>query len=65
MRTSFRRASETGSGPCCATGRPVDSAAAQMEWSGSMDELAARRKTRRFARDPQDAESVQQDVLQR
>jgi hypothetical protein len=36
-----------------------------MEWSESMDELAARRKTRRFVRDPQAADAAQRDVLRR
>jgi hypothetical protein len=45
---------------------PIDSAAAQMEWSESMDELAARRKPGRVVRDPQGAEvGVPRDVLKR
>jgi hypothetical protein len=45
---------------------PIDSAAAQMEWSESMDELAARRKPGRFVRDSQGAEvGVPRDVLKR
>jgi hypothetical protein len=36
-----------------------------MEWSGSMDELAARRKPGRFVKDPQDTENVSRDVLKR
>jgi hypothetical protein len=44
---------------------PIDSAAAQMEWSESMDELAAVRKSRRFDREPQGADSAAQDVLHR
>ena len=53
-------------GPVLRSGAPVDSAAAQMEWSESMDELAARRrKTSRFARDPQDAPAAQRDLLKR
>jgi hypothetical protein len=43
---------------------PIDSAAAQIEWSDSMDELAARRKTGRFVRDPQGAETVSQDLIE-
>ena len=42
---------------------PVDSAAAQMEWSESMDALAARRQSGRFAPDPQEAQSAPRDVL--
>jgi hypothetical protein len=52
-------------GPVLRSGAPVDSAAAQMEWSESMDELAARRKSRRFARDPQDTPAAERDLLQR
>ena len=52
-------------GPVLRSRPPIDSAAAQMEWSESMDELAAVRKTRRFVSDPQDAESAQRDVLPR
>jgi hypothetical protein len=48
------------------SGDPVDSAAKQMEWSESMDELAARRrKAGRFARDPQDAPAAERDLLRR
>ena len=42
-------------GPVLRKGPPVDSAAAQLEWSDSMDALAARRKTGRFVRDPEPA----------
>ena len=52
-------------GPVLRTGPPIDSAAAQMEWSESMDELAARRKPGRFARDAQDAPSASRDLLKR
>ena len=47
------------------SGPPIDSAAAQIEWSESMDQLAARRRAGRFVREPQPAEPVQQDLLQR
>jgi hypothetical protein len=36
-----------------------------MEWSESMDELAARRKPGRFTTDPQSAPAEQRDVLNR
>ncbi len=52
-------------GPVLRTQPPVDSAAAQMDWSESMDELATRRKTGRFVRDPQGTESVPRDMLKR
>ena len=52
-------------GPVLRDGPPVDSAAAQMEWSDSMDELAERRKTGRFTRDPQDATAAERDFLNR
>ena len=52
-------------GPVLRNRPPLDSAAAQMEWSESMDELAAMRKPGRFTRDSQDAESVPRDVLPR
>ena len=52
-------------GPVLRNRPPVDSAAAQMEWSESMDELASLRKPGRFARDPQGAESAPRDVLPR
>ena len=47
------------------SGPPVDSAAAQMEWSASMDRLAARREAGRVAHEPEPAEPVQQDLLER
>jgi hypothetical protein len=52
-------------GPVLRSRPPVDSAAAQMEWSESMDELAARRKSGRFVSDPQAADAAQRDVLNR
>jgi hypothetical protein len=52
-------------GPVLRSRPPIDSAAAQMEWSESMDELAAVRKTGRFVSEPQGAESAQRDVLPR
>jgi len=52
-------------GPVLRSRPPIDSAAAQMEWSESMDQLAAVRKVRRFVSEPQDAEPAQQDVLRR
>jgi hypothetical protein len=46
------------------TSPPVDSAQAQIEWSESMDELAARRaRTGRFESEPEQAESAERDVL--
>ena len=47
------------------SGPPIDSAAAQIEWSDSMDKLAARQRAGRFVREPQAAEPVQQDLLKR
>jgi hypothetical protein len=52
-------------GPVLRSRPPIDSAAAQMEWSESMDQLAAVRKPGRFEREPQDADGVQRDVLPR
>lgn len=52
-------------GPVLRSRPPVDSAAAQIEWSESMDELAAVRRGGRFTREPQDADHVQRDVLHR
>ena len=49
-------------GPVLRNKPPVDSAAAQMEWSESMDALAARRRSGRFEKDPQDAQSAPRDV---
>ena len=50
-------------GPVLRTRPPIDSAAAQIEWSESMDELADERKTGRFAKDPQRAPSASRDML--
>jgi hypothetical protein len=52
-------------GPVLRNRPPIDSAAAQLEWSGSMEELAARRRTGRFARDPDRAADVSQDLIER
>jgi len=53
-------------GPVLRSGPPIDSAAAQMEWSDSMDELAARRrKTGRFTRDPQVTPASERNLLRR
>jgi hypothetical protein len=52
-------------GPVLRSRPPIDSAAAQMEWSESMDELAAVRKSRRFESKPQGADSAERDVLHR
>jgi len=52
-------------GPVLRTCPPIDSVAAQMEWSESMDELAEHRGTGRFAREPQRAADAQRDRLNR
>jgi hypothetical protein len=54
-------------GPVLRSRPPIDSAAAQIEWSGSMDELAARRRrtTGRFVSDPDRAPSATRDMLKR
>jgi hypothetical protein len=52
-------------GPVLRNRPPIDSAAAQMEWSESMDELAARRRPGRFARGPQREADAQRDLLNR
>ena len=52
-------------GPVLRTRPPIDSAAAQMEWSESMDELAKRRRTDRFARQPEPAADAKRDLLNR
>jgi hypothetical protein len=52
-------------GPVLRSGPPIDSAAAQIHWSGSMDELAARRKPGRFVRDPESTENVSRDLIER
>jgi len=52
-------------GPVLRNRPPIDSAAAQIEWSGSMDELAALRKpTGRFMRDPDRAGQASQDLIE-
>ena len=43
----------------------MDSAARTIEWSGDMDELAARRKTRRFAPDSEHAAAPTRDLINR
>jgi len=50
-------------GPVLRNRPPIDSAAAQIEWSDSMDRLAERRRPRRFVNDPQPAESAPRDML--
>ena len=51
-------------GPVLRSRPPIDSAQAQIEWSESMDELAARQaKTGRFTPEPASAESTEKDVL--
>jgi hypothetical protein len=52
-------------GPVLRTRPPIDSAAAQMEWSESMDELAERGRTGRFTRERQRAADAQRDLLKR
>ncbi len=52
-------------GPVLRSRPPIDSAAAQIEWSDSMDKLAARRKTGRFARDPKHAADASRDLIER
>jgi hypothetical protein len=52
-------------GPVLRDRPPIDSAGTQMEWSESMDELAARRRTGRFKREPQRAADAQRDLLNR
>ncbi len=52
-------------GPVLRNRPPIDSAAAQMEWSESMDELATRRRSGRFAREPQREADAQRDLLNR
>ena len=52
-------------GPVLRNRPPIDSAAAQMEWSDSMDELAERRRPGRFARKPQRPAPSQRDLLKR
>jgi hypothetical protein len=51
-------------GPVLRNRPPIDSAAAQIEWSDSMDQLAARRRTGRFARDPERAGNVSPDLIE-
>jgi len=52
-------------GPVLRNRPPIDRAAAQIEWSACMDELASRRRTGRFARDPRGAEIQARDVVER
>ena len=52
-------------GPVLRNRPPIDSAAAQMAWSGSMDELAARRRPGRFAREPKRSADAPRDLLNR
>jgi hypothetical protein len=51
-------------GPVIRSGA-VDSAARTIGWEHDMDELAARRKTRRFAPDPEHEPAATRDVLKR
>jgi hypothetical protein len=52
-------------GPVIRT-KPHDMAAEQLEWSGAMDDLAARRKkTGRFTRDPERRQRLRRDVVKR
>jgi len=52
-------------GPVLRTGRGRNNAAAQQQWDDSMSKLATgQRRTGRFAREPRDAESASQDLLQ-
>jgi hypothetical protein len=44
---------------------PIDSAAAQIEWSESMDRLAERQRSGRVVREPEPAQPVEQDLLER
>ncbi len=52
-------------GPVLRSRPPIDSTAAQIKWSDSMDNLAARRKTGRFVRDPERAGDVSRDLIER
>jgi hypothetical protein len=50
-------------GPVLRGRPPVDSTAAQIEWSESMDRLADRQRRGRFESDPKGTESAERDVL--
>jgi hypothetical protein len=52
-------------GPVLRNRPPIDSVAAQMEWSESMVEQAERRPSGRFARERQRAADAQRDLLKR
>jgi hypothetical protein len=53
-------------GPVLRTGPPIDSAAEAMEWPDEMQQQAARRrKSGRFARDPDESQRPRRDVLKR
>ena len=52
-------------GPVLRNRPPIDSAAAQMEWSESMDELAERRRGGRFVREPKRPADTQRNLLNR
>jgi hypothetical protein len=52
-------------GPVLRNRPPIDSAAAQMEWSDSMDELAERRRGGRFVREPKRSADAQRNLLNR
>ena len=50
-------------GPVLRSRPPMDTAAAQIEWWGSMDALAAQRRGGRFVRGAQPERTVPPDVL--
>jgi hypothetical protein len=50
-------------GPVLRTSPPVDSAAASLEWSEAMDELATRSRTGRFSRQKRGAARKSGDVV--
>jgi hypothetical protein len=52
-------------GPVLRTGPPIDSAAEAIEWTGDMQELAARRRKRtgRFVHDQDESQRSGRDVL--
>ena len=52
-------------GPVLRNRPPIDSVAAQMDWSDSMVKQAERRRTGRFTREPEHAADAQRDLLKR
>jgi hypothetical protein len=52
-------------GPVLRSRPPIDRLAAQIDWSDSMADLAARRKAGRFVTDPQRPPSVSRDMVER